>query len=134
KKKQGAFLEFSVSIRSLFWKDCANTDARQFDFSGSNDELMITLSSVNIITIFRFKHRYIVNRKLENLALNSVIDPLTSIYLMRNTRESLGMTPTNRFATDRLIDAAFQICIKTRHYESYHYNLSKEIWKWNLII
>ncbi|CAG8755208.1 13826_t:CDS:1, partial [Funneliformis caledonium] len=35
-----------------------------------------------------------------------------------NTRESLGMTPTNIFATDRLIDAAFQICIKTRHYES----------------
>ncbi|CAG8654244.1 5498_t:CDS:2 [Funneliformis caledonium] len=30
----------------------ANTDAQQFDFSESNDEFMITLSSVNIINIY----------------------------------------------------------------------------------
>ncbi|RGB41992.1 ketopantoate reductase PanE/ApbA C terminal-domain-containing protein, partial [Rhizophagus diaphanus] len=90
------------------------------------------------------KYVNLINRKLENLALNAVIDPLTSIYSIRNGallfnkvaeqtmrpiceetsivirkhREYLGMKPSNRFAPERLIDAVFQICIKTRHYES----------------
>ncbi|RIA85432.1 ketopantoate reductase PanE/ApbA C terminal-domain-containing protein [Glomus cerebriforme] len=90
------------------------------------------------------KYLSLINRKLEHLALNSVIDPLTSIYYIRNGgllfnkavehiispiceessmvirkhRANLGMSPSNRFATQRLIDAVFQICIKTCHNES----------------
>ncbi|CAG8661670.1 2719_t:CDS:1, partial [Funneliformis mosseae] len=54
-----------------------------------------------------------------------------SSMVIRKHRESLGMTSTNRFATARLIDAVFQICIKTRHYESLSL---QSIWQRKLII
>ena len=99
-----------------------------------------TFTRIPELNARNIKYLELMSRKLENLALNAVIDPLTSIYSIRNGallfnraieqvirsicaetsmiikkhREHLGMYPPNRFATERLIDAVFQICLKTK--------------------
>ncbi|CAB4390234.1 unnamed protein product [Rhizophagus irregularis] len=128
----------------------AATEADDDDNKGSEIEVdtlksvIRSFSRIPELNARCVKYVNLINRKLENLALNAVIDPLTSIYSIRNGallfnkvaeqtmrpiceetsivirkhREYLGMKPSNRFAPERLIDAVFQICIKTRHYES----------------
>ncbi|CAI2191518.1 9675_t:CDS:2, partial [Funneliformis geosporum] len=124
--------------------DDTNKDLNNVSFKDTLDSVIKEFIEIPELNARNVNYSNIVNRKLENLALNSVIDPITSIYYIRNGsllfnamadrvirpicaessmvirkhRESLGMTPTNRFATDRLIDAVFQICLKTPHFES----------------
>ncbi|GBB83996.1 hypothetical protein RclHR1_10640005 [Rhizophagus clarus] len=142
--------EISLSNEKIDDKSTATTEADDHGNEESEAEedtlksVIKTFTKIPELNARCVEYVNLINRKLENLALNAVIDPLTSIYYIRNGallfnkavehtirpiceessivirkhRENLGMRPSNRFAPERLIDAVFQICMKTRHYES----------------
>jgi 2-dehydropantoate 2-reductase len=136
--------EESTTITAATEADDYNNEKSEIEEEDTLKSVIKTFTKIPELNARCVNYVNLINRKLENLALNAVIDPLTSIYSIRNGallfnkeaehtirpiceessivirkhRENLGMRPSNRFAPERLIDAVFQICMKTRHYES----------------